>query len=67
MSQQPSYPTPWSRLPGCESLQPLTWEEGGAQDAEQKTGPAWSVFQGHSQLLELSLSPVNHLHFTHTL
>lgn len=35
MSQQPSYPTPWSRLPGRESLQPLTWEEGGAQDAEQ--------------------------------
>lgn len=30
MSQQLSYPRPWSPIPGSESLWPLTWEEGGA-------------------------------------
>lgn len=30
MSQLLSYPRPWSPIPGSESLQPFSWEEGGA-------------------------------------
>lgn len=62
MSQQLSYPRPWSPIPGSESLRPLLY-------AEQKAGPAWSASQGHSQLLELSLNPeiTQPPHFTYTL